>query len=145
MMTTQPQTQIDLMKRTSKRIFEEGLNVGRVEVFDETHAEDCAWHGPGGRELRGRAAIKEMVGGYMKAFPDMRMTIQHEVAEGNQLATHWRVTGTHEGPLGDTPATGKRIEIDGYIIARFERGKVVEEFEMFDELSMLQQLGLAES
>jgi steroid delta-isomerase-like uncharacterized protein len=144
-MATQPQTQIDLMKRTSKKIFEEGLNVGNVDVFDETHAEDCVWHGPGGRELRGRAAVKEMVSGYIEAFPDMRMTIQHEVAEGNQLAIHWRVTGTHNGPLGDSPATGKKIQIDGYIIARFERGKIVEEFELFDELAMLQQLGLAES
>lgn len=143
-MATQPQTQIDLMKRTSRKIFEEGLNAGKVDVFDETHAEDCVWHGPGGRELRGRAAVKDMVSGYMTAFPDMRMTIQHEVAEGNQIAIHWRVTGTHKGPLGEAPATGKKVKIDGYIFARFERGKIVEEFEIFDELAMLRQLGLAD-
>jgi steroid delta-isomerase-like uncharacterized protein len=144
-MATEAQTQADLMKRIARRVIEEGLNNGNVDVFDQTHSEDCVWHGPGGRELKGRQAIKEMVRGYVEAFPDMRMTIEHEVAEGDLLATHWHVVGTHNGPLGETPPTGKRIDIHGYIIARFERGKVAEEFEVFDELRMLQQLGLAAS
>jgi len=144
-MATEAQTQADLMKRVARKVIEEGLNTGNVDVFDQTHTQDCVWHGPGGRELRGLPAIKEMAQGYVKAFPDMRMTIEHQVAEGNLLATHWRVIGTHKGPLGKTAPTGKSVDIHGYIIARFDRGKVAEEFEVFDELAMLQQLGLAPS
>ncbi len=141
-MSTQTQTQADLMKRVVRKIIEEGLNRGDVGVFDETHSVDCMWHGPGGREIRGLAGIKEMVSGYLSAFPDLKMSIEHEVAEGNLTAIHWRAVGTHDGPLGDAPPTGKRIDIHGHVVSRFERGRVIEEFEVFDEQAMLVQLGL---
>ena len=144
-MATQPQTQIDQMKQVGRTIIEEGLSKGNVDVLDRTHTEKCVWHGPGGQEIRGRDAVKEMVRGYVTAFPDMRMTIEHMVGEGDLLAVHWRVVGTHDGPLGDVPATGKKVDLRGHIIARFERGRVAEEFEVFDELAMLRQLGLADS
>lgn len=143
-MSTETQTQTDLMKRINHRILTEALNGRNLDVFDETHSADCAYHGPGGREIHGLDGIKDMVSGYLTAFPDMKMTTEQEVAEGNLLATHWRAVGTHDGPLGDVPPTGNPIDIRGHNIARFERGKIVEEFEVFDELGMLQQLGLAD-
>ena len=68
------------------------------------------------------------------------MTVENEVAEGTLLATEWRAVGTHDGPLEDIPPTGNTIDIRGHAIARFDRGKVVEVFEVFDELAMLQQI-----
>lgn len=143
-MSTEAQTQADLMKRVTRKVFD-ALNRGDVETLDETHSPDAVWHGPGGKEIRGITGIKEMVSGYHTAFPDMKMTIEHLVAEGDSVACHWKVVGTHDGPLGDIPATGKKVEIDGHILSRFERDKVVEEFEIFDELAMLEQIGVVET
>jgi predicted ester cyclase len=144
-MTTEAQTQSDLMKRVSHRVLDEALTGRNIDIFDETHSPDVVWHGPGGRELHGLAELKDMVSGYLEAFPDLRMTVEHEVAEGNLLATEWRAVGTHDGPLGDIPPTGKKIDFRGHVIARFERGKIVEEFEVFDELAMLQQIGVVDA
>lgn len=144
-MATDTGTQADHMKRTLHKLIDEAFGKGNLDVVDETHSEDAVWHGPGGKEVRGRGALKEMMSGYATAFPDMRMTVEHAVAEGDVLAAHWRVVGTHDGPLGDIPPTGRTVDIRGHIMSRFEDGKIVEEFEVFDELGMLQQLGLAES
>ena len=144
-MSTQPQTQADLMKRVARKIVEEGVNRGDVDVYEEAYASGCVWHGPGQREIRGVKGLKEMVSGYLTAFPDLRMTIEHLVAEDDRLAIHWRCVGTHDGPLGETPATGKKVDIRGHAVLRFERGKVVEEFEIFDELEMLKQIGVVDA
>lgn len=143
-MSTEPQTQVDLMKRVTRKVIE-ALNQANPDTLDETHDPNAVWHGPGGKEIRGITGIKEMVSGYTTAFPDLKMTVEDLVAEGDRIACHWRVVGTHDGPLGDIPATGRKIDIHGHIVSRFKRGKIVEEFESFDELGMLKQLGVVEA
>lgn len=143
-MSTETQTQVDLMKRVARRVID-AVTQGNLDAFEETHDPNAVWHGPGGQEIRGIAGIKEMVSGYTTAFPDMEMTVEHLLAEGDTVACHWKVIGTHDGPLGDIPATGKKIDIHGHVVARFKRGKIVEEFEVFDELAMLKQIGAVEA
>lgn len=63
------------------------------------------------------------------------------MVEEDLITNHWTVTGTHDGPLEDLEPTGRTIDISGLIIARFEGGKIAEEWEVFDELRMLQQMG----
>jgi steroid delta-isomerase-like uncharacterized protein len=83
-----------------------------------------------------------MVTMYRSAFPDMRVTIEDLVAEGDKVAARWSVTGTHRGELMGIPATGKRVTVTGIEINRFAGGKLVEHWESFDQLSMMQQLGV---
>ena len=78
----------------------------------------------------------------LTAFPDLHFTVEQQVAEGNLICTRWRATGTHHGPLEDIEPTGKGIDITGQIISRFEGTKIAEEWEVFDELRMLQQIGV---
>ncbi len=143
-MSTQPQTQGDQMKRIARRFIEEGLNKHNLDLMNEIYTADTIWHGPGGREMKGLSQVREMVQGYVTAFPDLHMTTVLQVAEGDKLATVWRVFGTNDGPLGDIPPTHKSIQIAGHVIARFEGGKIAEEWEVFDELEMLKQLGLVQ-
>ena len=70
------------------------------------------------------------------------LTVNDVVATGDTVVGRWTASGTHGGPLGDIPATGKPITITGINIIRFEDGKMVEEWENFDELAMLQQIGV---
>ena len=117
---------------------------GDVGAFGHSLTDDYVWHGNAGEE-KDKAGIIEMVQGYVTAFPGMEFTVQSMMAEGDMLAAVWSVRGTHSGPLGDVPPTGREIDIRGHVLLRFEGDKVAEEWELFDEALMMQQLGLSEA
>ena len=122
----------------------DALNRGDVGFADETFAPDCVIHITGSPvpdlPLDG---FKQMVTGLLAAFPDLRFTLEDQVVADDKVATRWKAEGTHTGPLGDVPATGRRIHVDGLIIDRLEQGRVVERWEQWDQMAMLGQLGLA--
>ena len=140
-MSTQPMTEAEGMRRTTRRVFAEVVNDRNLDLLPQFFTEGFKWHGPGGRDLTGPAELREMVQGYLTAFPDLQMTVERQVVEGNLITSHWTATGTHDGPLEDIEPTGKTINISGLVIARFRGTKIAEEWEVFDELRMLQQIG----
>jgi len=79
---------------------------------------------------------------YSTAFPDAKLTIEREIAEGDYVVQHLSTSGTHTGPLGNIPATGKKTNVTGVIISKFENGKVVETWSLWDQLSLMQQIGV---
>jgi steroid delta-isomerase-like uncharacterized protein len=127
-----------------QRIWVEGLNSGDVSAADAAFAADCVVHITGvPAPLRGIGAWKELVGGMLAAFPDMHFTMEDQLVDGDRVAHRWRATGTHTGPLGPVPPTGRTMAIDGLIFDRVVDGKVAERWEQWDQPNMLQQLGLA--
>lgn len=127
-----------------ERVWVEGLNRGDVSAADEVFAADCTVHITGvAQPIQGVAAWKEFVAGLLTAFPDLRFTIEDQLTDGPRVATRWRATGTHRGPLGPVPPTGRSITVEGLIIDHLDGGKVAERWEQWDQSSMLQQLGLA--
>ena len=119
----------------------EALNAKDFETARSHIADDYTWHGPGGATLQGIAQWREMVEGYFTAFPDLELHIGNVAAEGDLVAAHWSATGTHLGALGDMAATGKKIDITGNHMFRVADGKLAEEWETFDEMAMMQQIG----
>jgi predicted ester cyclase len=75
------------------------------------------------------------------AFPDMRLTVEDQVAEGDKVVTRWRAEMTHTGRLGGAEPTGRRVTITGITIDRFENGKIVEAWRSMDTLALLQGIG----
>jgi steroid delta-isomerase-like uncharacterized protein len=127
-----------------ERIWVEGLNRGDVSVADAVFAPDCVVHITGvAAPLRGVGPWKELVRGLLIALPDLHFTIEDQLTQGDRAAFRWRATGTHTGPLGAVPPTGKPVAIDGLIVDRLVDGKVHERWEQWDQSLMLQQLGLA--
>lgn len=127
-----------------ERIWIEGLNRGDASAADEAFLPDCIVHVTGVPEpLQGVGALKEFVAGFLHAFPDLHLTVEEQLVQGDLVAFRWRATGTNTRPLGPAPATGKRIAIDGLIVDRIVGGKVRERWEQFDQSLMLHQLGLA--
>lgn len=127
-----------------ERIWVDGLNRGDVSAADEAFRPDCIVHVTGAAEpLRGVGQWKEFIAGFLRAFPDFHLTIEHQLVQGDLVAFRWHATGTHTGPLGPAPATGKRVAVDGLILDRVVGGKVQERWEQFDQSLMLQQLGFA--
>jgi steroid delta-isomerase-like uncharacterized protein len=127
-----------------ERIWVEGLNRGDVSVADEAFAPDCVVHITGvPAPFRGVGPWKEFVAGILTAFPDIHFTIEDQLVSGDQVAFRWHATGTHKGPLGAAPPTGKTVALDGLILDRIVGGKVQERWEQWDQSIMLQQLGFA--
>ncbi len=141
MATPQPMPVTEGMLITHDRVFNEVINGRNLNLLSQLCTENYAYHGPGGVELRGIDQLREMIEGYLTAFPDLQMTPEDRIAEGNLIATRWSLVGTHDGPLDDIEPTGKKINITGQIIQRFEGTKIAEEWEVFDELEMLKQIG----
>lgn len=121
----------------------DGLNRGDVSAADGSFAQDCVIHITGVPDaLVGVAAWKAFVQGFLTAFPDIQFTMKEQVMNGNMVAMRWAAKGTHTGPLGPLPPTGRIVSIDGLLMDRIENGKVVERWEQFNQPVMLQQLGV---
>jgi predicted ester cyclase len=127
-------------KAIVRRLFEEPWK-GNLEVVDELIASEYVGHDPANPEpLRGPEGVKEFISTYRAAFPDSRITVEQQLAEGDLVATRWSGGGTHEGELMGIQPTGKQVTISGLTISRLVGGKVVEEFQNWDNFGMLQQL-----
>ena len=120
-----------------------GLNSGDVTTADEAFMPDCVIHINGGAQKDlSLDQFKLMVAGLLAAFPDLHFTIEDHFVVSDKSATRWRAEGTNTGPFGEIKATGKRMQIEGLIVDHIVNGKVAERWELWDQMSMLQQLGL---
>jgi steroid delta-isomerase-like uncharacterized protein len=130
-------------KAVARRFFE-AWNEGDLDAFDEIMAPDSVNHDPQDPfpSESGPESAKKLVSMYREAFPDVRFTVDQQVAEGDFVATRWTATGTHEGELMGIPGTGKQSTVTGISIDRFEGGQVVEGWTNWDTLGMMQQLEL---
>jgi steroid delta-isomerase-like uncharacterized protein len=123
--------------------FEEVWNQGREETIDRLLARDGVAHGlPGGDVMRGPEAFKPFFRNFRGAVPDIHIEVVQTVTEGDRVAVHCRVKGTHRGPLLGIPATGKPADFSGIVILRIRDGQIVEAWNHFDFLGFYQQLGL---
>lgn len=112
------------------------------DALEEVYAGDLVWHEPD-QDVRGLEEAKQYYSKYLSAFPDLNFTVEDVIAEGDKVVTRWRVRGTHQGEVEDFgPPTGRQMEFEGITIHRIEGGKIVEEWEKYDNLSIMQQLGL---
>jgi steroid delta-isomerase-like uncharacterized protein len=91
--------------------------------------------------VQGIEQWKEMQRMYLSAFPDHRLSILHQIAEGDFVLTHWSISGTHFGDLPGVPATQKPIQVSGMTLSRVANGKVAEEWQNWDTEGLLEQLG----
>jgi steroid delta-isomerase-like uncharacterized protein len=113
------------------------------DILEEVYAPDVVWHEPD-QEVRGLEQAKKFVSAYKTAFPDMKITVEDVIAEGDKVVSRVTIRGTHQGETEEFgPPTGRQIEGGGITISRIEGGKIVEDWDSYDNLTTLQQLGLA--
>jgi steroid delta-isomerase-like uncharacterized protein len=109
-----------------RRWFEEVWNQRRTDTVDELVSDDSVSHSEAGT-LRGKQAFKEQTHRvFISAFPDLRMTIEATVAEGDDVVVRWFFNGTHTGDHLGFPATGRSVSLRGMTWIRFAGGKMVE-------------------
>lgn len=127
-------------KALVRRWFEEVWNQGNASAIEEMLATEGIVHGLG-PDSRGPAGFKPFHAAYRTAFPDVTITIEEIIGEGDIVAVRWNATGTYRGEGLGAAAKGKAVRFGGMAFARVEGGKLVEGWNTFDQLGMFQQLG----
>ncbi len=124
------------------RRYYEALSQRDYARLDDLIAPTFVYHAPGIPDLPpGPEAFKQLVSGYVAAFPDMRLTIEDVIAEGDKVAARLTYRGTHQGEFQGIASTGKQIRMSSIDVVRIAGGKIAEEWESPDFLGLLQQLG----
>lgn len=119
----------------------ENVNAGNIDAAVESFAPDAVDHDPAPGQPAGREGFKAFFTELTAAFPDAHIEPAHMVADDENVAVAYTLTGTHEGEFQGIAPTGKKIEVRGLQIGRFENGQIVERWGSSDELGILQQLG----
>jgi len=121
----------------------EAFSTGDMSLIDESSAEDSVTHDPAlPDDSRGPEGFKQVVQGYRTAFPDLNVTVDEQIAEGDRVCTRWTARGTHGGEFFGAPATNKQATVTGMTIDRVRDGQIVESRTNWDALGLMQQLGL---
>jgi steroid delta-isomerase-like uncharacterized protein len=116
--------------------------VDNPDLIDEIYASDLVWHEPD-QDVHGLEEARQFVTMYKTAFPDLNVTVEDVISEGDNAVTRYTIRGTHQGEIEEFgPPTGRQMELQGITIHRIADGKIVEEWERYDNLSLMQQLGL---
>src|SRR5512132_3239880 len=135
-----PSSMQEQNKAIARRAFEEILSKGRFELAEQLYAKDFVNHG-----IHRNASLEEdqaALKGWHQAFPDVSIVPEKLIAEDDLVTIFWIASGTNTGTGNGLPATGKKAELAGITIWRIVDGKIKEEWSAFDQLSMMQQLGL---
>ncbi len=112
------------------------------DALEEVYTADTVLHEPD-QDLQGVEEAKQYLSMYLAAFPDQTVTVEDVIAEGDKVVTRVTIRGTHQGETEEFgPPTGRQVELKGITISRIEGGKIVEDWDSYDNLSAMQQLGL---
>ena len=127
-------------KAIFRRYVQEIPNQGNMKVADEIFDRYIA-HQPDGSTLeRGPEDVKRFTGEFHSAFPDLHVSIEEQIAEGDKVVSHFTIRGTHQGEFRGMAPTGKEIALTGVTTFRFSpEGKVVETWDSYDQLSLMRQ------
>src|SRR5919202_5120284 len=125
-------------KAVMRRFYEAS---GDVERQIELLSADYVDHSLPPGMPQGAEGFRQLAAGFGQAFPDLQVTVEHLIAEGDLVASRVTVTGTHQGTLMGMPATGRRVTFTSTNISRVANGKLVEHWGNSDQLGLLQQLG----
>jgi steroid delta-isomerase-like uncharacterized protein len=132
-------------KATFRR-FDDAVNTGDAELISKTIDElvepDVLIRTPLPVEATGAQALKQVWAMLLRAFPDLHITIEDLLAEGDKVVIRNTVTGTHQGEYMGLPPTGKSVTYNEIFILRFANDRIAETWGVVDVLSQMKQLGI---
>jgi ketosteroid isomerase-like protein len=126
-----------------RRFVDEVCNARKLAVADELFAADHRYNDPGSPWVgQGPAGIKDVIGVYHRGIKDARWDVHEITATGDTVVLRWSGSGTHTGELLGIAPTNRKVRVDGIWIFRVAGGKIIESWNCWDTLGMLQQLGV---
>jgi steroid delta-isomerase-like uncharacterized protein len=117
----------------------EAINTGNLAMLEKFVAHDYIEHADG---FQGVEAFAQQLAAFRAGFPDLHVSIDDLLTDGDRFASRTTVTGTHTGDLMGMPATGKRVSVEAVDIGRIENGQAKERWGGLNLYSMLTQLGV---
>ena len=130
----------------AQQAFGEAVNSGDLDAFDQLVAPDAVDHDPAPGQSPGPNGYKSFFGEMRTAFPDLHVQVEHLVADDENVAFAYTLTGTHKGPFQGHEPTGKQISVRGVQVSKFdELGMLVERWGSSDEMTLMNQLGIGAS
>jgi len=129
-------------KAIIRRMTEEFYNQGNIESADHFFADSYVHHDPASPHVRDRDGLKTALRAFLTGCPDLHITIDQLLAEGDMVTKRWTYHATQSGDLSGLPPTSNRITMSGLELFRLEGGTIVECWLAYDNLSLLQQLGV---
>jgi steroid delta-isomerase-like uncharacterized protein len=138
-----PATRATSNKATFRRFHDAFADSGDTEfiskLIDEIVEPDVKNHTP--VEAIGAHVLKELFARLHRAFPDLHVTVEDLIEEGDKVAGRNTLTGTHQGEYMGLPPTGKSVTYSEIIIFRFVDGRIAETWGVVDVFSQMKQLG----
>lgn len=138
-------TSTEANKQLVRRVIDSAVNTGDLDAFRAILTPDYARHSQSTTEMPEIRGVDQMLAfleANFTAFPDWHEEIELMIAEGDKVALITTGTGTHEGPMGDIPATGRSMRITNHLVHRIADGKIAETWIVWDNLAAMAQLGL---
>ena len=127
--------------KAAAETFLKAVEHGNLDTLDAIVGPDYVLHDPSmPEEVRGLEGAKQMLEALRSAFR-LRVTIEHQLAEGDHVATRYTMHGRHDAEFMGVPPSGRQGSVAGICISRFRAGKIVQEWEVWDALGLLQQIG----
>ena len=127
-----------------RRWFQQVWNEGRIQTVYDLLASDGVARGQRGAEtqIRGPEQFAQFVRDIRGTFPDIKVKIEDILGAGDKVVVRWSATMTHSGDALGIPATGRTVRSRGISIATIDKGKIVEGWDNWDQLGMLEQIGV---
>ena len=133
---------IEESKAIVRRFTDEILNEKNLDRADEIMAQDYVDHGAMPGQAPGLQGSKSKWSMWVAAVPDLRVRAEDMFAEGDRVAVRWTAKGTQSGNLLGIPASGRSFRFTGMSVFRVAAGKIAEQWEEWDKLDLMQQLGV---
>ena len=126
-------------------VWDEIINNRNLDMFNEKNfTTDVVMHSSPS-DIVGIDSARAFYAHYLTGFSDIQFTIRDIFGMGNKLVKHWNFKGTHTGDFFGIPPTGKKVDLQGVTLVRMQDGKIAEEQDFFDSVTLMQQLGLLSS
>lgn len=136
---TEPTTENE---RIARRVPEDIATGGNLDLVEEVFAENAVEHGPFGQVLRGPDAIADDIRRLRDAFPDLTVTVEDAVTEGDTVAFRATIRGTNRGRFMGQDPTNQSVQVQNTVFTRIEDGRIAERWVQPDTLGLLRQLGV---
>jgi steroid delta-isomerase-like uncharacterized protein len=128
-------------KTVALRFNEEVWGRGDEAALEELLAPDFVEHDPLPGQSPDREGHRQILAAFRSAFPDLHVTTEDVVAEGEKVVSRWTARGTHQGELMGIAPTGNGVTIKGIDVLRVAGGRIVERWARSNDLELMQQLG----
>lgn len=127
-------------KAVYRRYIEEIFNKADFTLLEELLSDDYVYHDAPPGTPKGREGIRQVVEMFHKGFPDMKITFDDQIAEGDKVASRTTFRGTHTGKIFGIPPTGKAVTMRGVTIVSVKNGQITESWVNNDGLGLMKQL-----